>query len=164
MYDLTKRFYKDNLTVEELIEQLKTMPQQAKICICGDDCCYLHVERDGSVVNLDTEDLAECYEEMVTPVEDGTFIYGGHHFIPFGFFPKKEKGSIKLLTRRLRTDIDLGFFADSNIAGRTQKYRYDYEEFYTAAGDHTFDIFKCTDNGKLYVPGAHELFEYMGGA
>ena len=164
MYDLTKRFYKDNLSVEELIEQLKKLPQQAKICICGDDCCYIHVEKDGSVVNFDNEDLADCYDEMVTPVEDGVFVYGGHHFIPYGFFSKQENNDLKKLTRNLRTDVDLGFFADSNIAGRTQKYRYDYDEFYAAAGDHTFDIFKCTDNGKLYVPGAHELFEYMGGA
>lgn len=164
MYDLTKRFYKDNLSVEELIEQLKKLPQQAKICICGDDCCYIHVEKDGSVVNFDNEDLADCYDEMVTPVEDGVFIYGGYHFVPYGFFSKQENNDLKKLTRNLRTDAELGFFADSNVAGRTQKYRYDYDEFYAAAGDHTFDIFKCTDNGKLYVPGAHELFEYMGGA
>ena len=164
MYDLTKRFHKDNLTVEELIKQLNALPQQAKICICGDDCCYIHVEKDGSVVCFDNEDLADCYAEMVTPVEEGVFIYGGYHFIPYGFFTKKESNDLKVLTQRLRTDADLGFFADSNIAGRTQKYRYEYDDFYAAAGDHTFDIFKCTDNGKLYVPGAHELFEYMGGA
>lgn len=163
MYDLTKRFHKDNLTVEGLIEQLNKLPQQAKICICGDDCCYIHVEKDSSVINLDTEDLADSYEEMVTPDEDGVFIYGRHHFIPYGFFSKQENNDLRLLTRRLRTDADLGFFADSNIAGGTQKYRYDYDEFYAAAGDHTFDIFRCIDNGKLYVPGAHELFEYMGG-
>lgn len=163
MYDLTKRFHKDNLSVGELIEQLGKLPQQAKICVCGDDGCYIHVEQDGSVVNFDTEDLADCYDEMVTPVEDGVFAYGGYRFIPYGFFTKQENNDLRLLTRKLRTDTDLGFFADSNIAGRIQKYRYDYDEFYAAAGDHTFDIFRCTDNGKLYVPGAHELFEYMGG-
>ena len=26
---------------------------------------------------------------------------------------------------------------------------------------HVFDIFKCSENGKLYVPGAFELFCYM---
>lgn len=164
MYELTKRFYKDSLTVKELIEQLNKLPQQAKICICGDDNCYIHVEQDGSVVNFDTEDLADCYDETITPVEDGVFIYGGYHFIPYGFFSQKENDDLKHLTRKLRTDADLGFFTDSNAVGRTQKYRYDYDSFYAAAGDHTFDIFKCTDNGKLYVPGAHELFEYMGGA
>lgn len=160
MYDLTKRFYKENLTVEELIEQLNKLPQQAKICICGDDCCYIHVEKDGSVVNLDAEALDDCYEEMVTPVEEGVFIYGNHRFIPYGFFTKQENDDLKHLTKKLRTDTDLGFFADSNVAGRIQKYRYDYDDFYAAAGDHTFDIFKCIDNGKLYAPGAHELFEY----
>lgn len=24
-----------------------------------------------------------------------------------------------------------------------------------------FDLFRCVDNGKLYVPGEHELFEFI---
>ena len=67
----------------------------------------------------------------------------------------------KYLTRKLRTDTELGFFTYDNIAGRTRKYRYNYKAFYAAAGNSTFDIFKCSENGKLYVPGAFELFCYM---
>lgn len=160
MYDLSKRFHKDNLSVGELIGQLSKLPQQAKICICGDDCCYIHIEQDGSVVNFDTEDLEDCYEEMVAP-DPKEFEYGGYHFIPYGFFTKRENDDFKLLNSKLRTDMALGFFAHDDVAGRKQKYPYSYESFYTAAKDHTFDIFKCRENDKLYVPGENELFEYL---
>ena len=91
---------------------------------------------------------------------DGEFIYGGYHFTPYGLFSQKENSDFKYLTRKLRTDTELGFFTYDNIAGRTRKYRYNYKAFYAAAGNSTFDIFKCSENGKLYVPGAFDLFGY----
>ena len=86
--------------------------------------------------------------------------YGGYHFTPYGLFSEKENSDFKYLTRKLRTDTELGFFVADNIAGRTRKYRYNYKAFYAAAGNSRFDIFKCSGNGKLYVPGAFELFGY----
>ena len=74
---------------------------------------------------------------------------------------EKENSDFKYLTRKLCTDTEIGFFTADNIAGRTRKYRYNYKAFYAAAGNSTFDIFKCSENGKLYVPGAFELFCYM---
>lgn len=62
MYDKNKRIFKENITVNELCNILSTLPPRAKICICGDSYCYIHVEQDGSVVNLDNEDLEECYK------------------------------------------------------------------------------------------------------
>ena len=79
---------------------------------------------------------------------------------PYGLFSEKENSDFKYLTRKLCTDTEIGFFTADNIAGRTRKYRYNYKAFYAAAGNSTFDIFKCSENGKLYVPGAFELFGY----
>lgn len=62
MYDKNKLVFKENMTVNELCNILSTLPARAKICICGDSNCYIHVEKDGSVINLDNEDLEECYE------------------------------------------------------------------------------------------------------
>lgn len=62
MYDQNKRVFKENITVNELCNILSTLPARAKICICGDSNCYIHVEQDGSVVNLDNEKLEECYK------------------------------------------------------------------------------------------------------
>uniref|UniRef100_UPI003FEDDFA5 Eco57I restriction-modification methylase domain-containing protein n=1 Tax=Pseudoruminococcus massiliensis TaxID=2086583 RepID=UPI003FEDDFA5 len=39
---------------------------------------------------------------------------------------------------------------------------YSYEEFYNAANSSSADIFKCVENGRLYIPGENELFEYTG--
>ena len=101
------------------------------------------------------------YNKKATSTAENEFIYGGYHFTPYGLFSEKENSDFKYLTRKLRTDTELGFFTYDNIAGRTRKYRYNYKAFYAAAGNSTFDIFKCSENGKLYVPGAFELFCYM---
>lgn len=62
MYDTAKRFQKSRITVKELIQQLCKLPLRATVYICGDDNCYLHVERDGSAVCIDNEALDDCYE------------------------------------------------------------------------------------------------------
>lgn len=62
MYDKTKMIYKDKITVNELCNILSTLPARAEICFCGDSNCYIHVEQDRSVVNIDNESLDECYE------------------------------------------------------------------------------------------------------
>ena len=61
MYDISKRFYKNSMTVKELIEQLCKLPLRATVCICGDDNCYLHTEQDGSAVCIDNDALDDCY-------------------------------------------------------------------------------------------------------
>ena len=101
------------------------------------------------------------YNKKATSTAEDEFIYGGYHFTPYGLFSVKEENDFNYLTRKLRTDTELGFFTYDNIAGRTRKYRYNYKAFYVAAGNSTFDIFKCSENGKLYVPGEFELFCYM---
>lgn len=65
MYDKNQRQSYSEITVGQLIEQLKSLPQDAQIFICGDDYCYIHVESDGSVVNLDNEALEECYDDDI---------------------------------------------------------------------------------------------------
>lgn len=62
MYDVNRRVFLPNTTVKQLIEKLNNYPPKAKIAICGDSYCYIHVEQDGLVVNIDNEDLDECYE------------------------------------------------------------------------------------------------------
>lgn len=62
MYDKQQFQSYSKITVGQLAQQLKALPQDAQILICGDEYCYIHVESDGSVVNLDNEDLEECYD------------------------------------------------------------------------------------------------------
>lgn len=61
MYDITKR--KQFETVGDLKELLKDIPNETQIVVTGDDYCWFHIERDGSVICLDVEDLDDTYEE-----------------------------------------------------------------------------------------------------
>ena len=158
MYDKTKMFFKEKITVNELCSILSTLPARAEICICGDSYCYIHIEQDGLVVNIDNESLDECYENNLP---DNSFEYGGYHFVPERKFNKTEKSNIRVITRNLASDVNLGFFRNNDIFGREQKFPYSYEELYKASGDENSDIFRCIENDKLYTPGENELFLYV---
>ena len=83
------------------------------------------------------------------------FSYGGFHFIPVRQF-EKDEGDFFALSKRLAIDPVLGLSADAE----RQNHPYSHKEFYTATADKTCDIFRCLENGKLYVPGERELFIY----
>ena len=157
MYDKTKMVLKSKITVNELCNILSTLPARAELCICGDSNCYIHIEKDGSVVNIDNESLDECYE---TELPQNAFEYGGYHFVPIRKLSKSENSDIRTLTRNIATDINLGFFRHNGALGQKQKYPYSYEELYAASGDSEADIFMCIENNKIYIPGENELFLY----
>ena len=103
----------------------------------------------------------ECYPEWVQPkVEfirefkghENVFRYGDYHFIGFGYLPKNKKEVDKHIRKNT-----LGI---SSYKDATTPYKYD--DFYDAAGNMKFDVFKCYETGKNYVPGQNELFEYDG--
>ena len=54
-------------------------------------------------------------------MQDKSFEYGGHHFIPERRFTKKENDFFKI-TRRLKTDRELGFFAADYYGKGSQKF------------------------------------------
>lgn len=88
------------------------------------------------------------------------FEYGGCHFVPERQFTKQENNFFKI-TRRLRRDTELGFFSADNCGSNSQKYPYSYDGFYAASTDKECDIFRCVENGRLYVPCQNELQQYM---
>ena len=85
------------------------------------------------------------------------FEYGGYHFVPVRQFQRGD-GDFVTISRRLRRDFTLGF-SDTNFDGR-QKYPYSHSGFYSASPDKKCDIFRCVENGLLYVPCEHELQQY----
>ena len=84
-----------------------------------------------------------------------SFEYGGHTFTPHRKFRKSE-GDFFDVNRRMRSDQSLGL---CTYAWR--KADYSYDSFYAASTDKDCDIFRCEQNGKLYVPALNELFEYQ---
>lgn len=69
MFNAEKLVGANNTTVGALIEELKKLPADAKVAICGDSNCYIHIEEDDSVVCIDNEMLDGCYEDALD-VED----------------------------------------------------------------------------------------------
>lgn len=63
MYDVKERKKLTKLTVSKFIEQLLSLPQAAEVLICGENIFFLHIEKDKSVVCIDTEDLEDVYIE-----------------------------------------------------------------------------------------------------
>lgn len=63
MYDIDRR--QQFTTVGDLKKLLSEVDDDTRITICGDDYAWYHIEQDGSVVNLDVEDLEEGYPTAV---------------------------------------------------------------------------------------------------
>lgn len=85
------------------------------------------------------------------------FFYGGYHFRPVGQFPPKENNFFKI-SRKLRWDNSLILTGNSWEQGFT----YSREAFYAASTDKKCDVFRCMENGRLYVPCEHEFQQYTG--
>jgi len=99
--------------------------------------------------------------------EPGVFEYGGYHFKPYRQFQKSEikrrlagdsrpwKTDTAYAMRNMSSDFGLGLSKYD-----WKKSDYSHEGFYAASGNSDADIFKCVENGKLYVPHENELFHY----
>jgi hypothetical protein len=91
-------------------------------------------------------------------LQEQTFEYGGYHFTPYRKFRGKSEKDFFAVSQKLRTDWELGLFSDKNRKGYRADYSYD--DFYAASTDKECDIFRCVETGRLYVPGANELFGF----
>lgn len=115
--------------------------------------------------------LAEIKTAVKSSVigQDGTFEFGGYHFKPERKFRKGEieeplendsrprKTDAQYAMRNMKSDRTLGL-----STYEWQKADYSYEKFYAASGGSDCDLFRCVENGNLYVPGENELFLYTG--
>lgn len=93
-------------------------------------------------------------------MQNEVFEYGGYHFIPERQFNKQENDFYKII-RKLRSDRELGFFVTDYYGKGSQRFPYSYDDFYAASTDKKCDIFRCVENGRLYVPCQNELQQYM---
>ena len=80
-----------------------------------------------------------------------SFRYGGKVFTPFRKLTSKEL-RLESSTKYLRSDRKLNL---STYVGT-----YTWEGFHDASPEKDYDLFKCEDNGKIYIPCLNELFEY----
>lgn len=85
----------------------------------------------------------------------GTFAYGGWHFTPYRQFDR-EDGDFFKLSRNLTSNFRMGFCTYE----ARKKFDYTPNGFYKASTDKECDIFRCLEDGLLYVPCENELFIY----
>lgn len=86
------------------------------------------------------------------------FVYGGFHFIPERRFTQAENHFDKIACRQ-RIDPALGLCRPGYAY--TSRFPYSYESFYEASPDKNCDLFRCVENGKLYLPCENDLQEYI---
>lgn len=75
-----------------------------------------------------------------------TFIYMGYEFQPYG---KIEKG---IPFENLRSHDELGLVSHLG---------YSHKNFYKASGNSKFDLFKCINNNRIYIPCGDRIYEYI---
>ena len=87
---------------------------------------------------------------------EARFEYGGYHFTPVGKL-SGAGAAFDAISKHLRSDRELG------ISSYDWGLRpYSHASFYTASPVKDADLFQCEENGRLYLPGEHELFHYEG--
>jgi len=91
-------------------------------------------------------------------MEHTPFEYGGLHFIPERQFEPAGKHHSLIHVSRLRLDVELGFCKKGYAY--PSKFNYSHEGFYAASTDKKCDIFRCVENGRLYVPCENDLQLY----
>ena len=105
----------------------------------------------------------ECYPDWVTErvqvirefqKNPAVFVYGNKHFLGVGQLPPPKERD---LSRTLCHDPNIDF--ETRDGSKVQYNRVDY---LSAAGNIKCDIYRCYENGKLYIPGENELFHYTG--
>lgn len=90
-------------------------------------------------------------------MKNNIFEYGGKHFIPERKFNSAD-GGFNTITRCLKHNNELGF-QEVNYYGN-QKFCYNYDDFYKASTKKDYDVFRCLETDKLYIPCMHELQEF----
>ena len=78
-----------------------------------------------------------------------TFEYGGYHFTPY---MKLTGRAGEFTTMAMNYDHKSPLFANN---------KFSCKDFYDASPIRYCDLFKCEENGKIYIP-AYNLLEYKG--
>ena len=86
-----------------------------------------------------------------------TFEYGGYNFFPVRKLEGAESG-FYAISKRISIDAELGLCEEGYAY--PSKFPYSYEDFYKAAGGQEYDLFRCVENGKIYIPCHHDLQIY----
>ena len=124
-----------------------------------------YITSDGTVRTFSREEDAAQFLTQLEPQEidtdrqgepeKGGFVYEGFHFEPVGVLGENFDANATVRNTISHNELGMSVYADAERP-------YSHEAFYAAAGNIKADVFRCLENGKLYLPGTNELFEYTG--
>lgn len=173
LWDRLDNYYKDYI-FDELEEKLQNQHHIDTTDMTWEDMYKKDVELSGGTSRdpiieaifdprqIDIEEIVKekLQEENVRELGQEVFSYGGKHFIPERQFTSKE-GDFFEINKKLRLDIELGIFDECYWQNVKSQVPYSYTDFYKASPNKECDLFRCVENGKLYVPCKHGLQEYV---
>ena len=114
------------------------------------------------MVMADVERIAAREEqeaaEQAAPIAETVewaFAYGGYHFVPAGVLGEDFDPNDTIRHTISHNELGMSTYADAQRP-------YTHADFYAAANNSSADVFRCVENGKLYLPGTNELFEFTG--
>ena len=164
------------IRAEELHPEFRSQAHQIVLCTGGNgaranargsavfceyltDCRKTRFDRVDVLGILKKECYPVCVAERVQIIREfqknpAVFEYGEKHFLGVGQLPPPKERD---LSRTLCYDPDIAFETHNGDA-----VQYNRTEFLTAAGESKCDVFRCYENGKLYVPSENEMFHYTG--
>ena len=87
--------------------------------------------------------------------ESPIFEYNGFHFEAVGKLPDNSDARDVVNNTVSKNELGMSDYEDGKLT-------YSHNSFYDASTVKTADIFRCVETGKNYLPGEHELFEYVG--
>lgn len=124
------------------------------------DCGEAIYGSDGYLTFPDTEMKPPVENIPLSAREDSKeqkgFEYNGYHFEPIGKIDSES--TLKEIGKAIvsnKDTLDMSVYQGSRLP-------YSYVGFYAAANESEADVFRCIENGKSYLPGENELFEYTG--
>lgn len=66
IYDISKRKSLKDMKVKDLIEELKKLPEDAKLTVGKSDNFFIHVGNKNNLVNLDQSNLEDDLDEYIS--------------------------------------------------------------------------------------------------
>ena len=109
---------------------------------------------EGMAVETGQQEIAAFprgIEKDVSPV----FEYNGFHFEAAGSLPDHSEMREIVKNTVSKNELGISDYGDGKLP-------YSHGSFYEASTAKTADVFRCIETGKYYLPGEHELFEYVG--
>ena len=133
------------MAVDAELQEIAAFPEEAKE----------NMQEAETAAEAETVDSVKAAKSDHMQGEPGIFEYAGFHFEAVGKLRENFNTQNIIMDTGSHNELGISDYDDG-------EHPYSHSSFYEASTDKTADIFRCVETGKNYLPGEHELFEYVG--